>query len=238
MDTLLGLKKKMTQAFVDNKRVPVTVVSLAPNTVTQILLQDKNGYSAVQLSVGQKKVKNTSKPLQGHYKKAKAINEKTGCAPQFMREVILPEDHEYKAGDKISLSEVFTAGDTITVTGVSKGKGFAGGVKRWGFAGGPKTHGQSDRHRAPGSIGQGTSPGRVWKGKKMAGRMGSDTITVKNLKVVAVDEANNELHIAGPVPGAPKTLLVIKRTSPMQEKVSEKNEEAVSADDTVNQNES
>lgn len=204
----------MTQAFVDNTRVPVTVVSVMPNVVTQIISEDKNGYKAVQLATGEKKTKNTSKSLQGHLKKAKATNEKASA--KFLRE-IRTEETDLKVGDLVKVSDIFSVGDVVQVTGTSKGKGFAGAIKRHGFAGGPKTHGQSDRHRAPGSIGQGTSPGRVWKGKRMAGRMGVDTVTMKNLKVVFVDPEKNELHIGNPIPGSPKSLLVIKRTSPKQE---------------------
>lgn len=215
IDTILGSKVKMTQAFVDNSRVPVTIVSVSPNIVTQVLTQDKNGYWAVQLGFGKKKIKNTTKSLQGHLKKVASSKENT--LPRHLREIRFSEEPELKVGDSVKVSDIFSVGDTIAVTGISKGKGFAGGIKRWGFAGGPRTHGQSDRHRAPGSIGQGTDPGRVWKGKKMAGRMGGDTVTLKNLKVVAVDLEKNELHLSGPVPGAPKTLLVIRRISPKQE---------------------
>jgi large subunit ribosomal protein L3 len=215
INTLLGTKQKMTQAFVENTRVPVTIVDVTPNHVTQILTSEKNGYWAIQLAAGSRKIKNTTKPLQGHLKGA--ISKDKKVAPRFLREVRVSDEPELKVGDNIKVSDVFSVGDTVTVTGNSKGKGFAGGVKRWGFAGGPKTHGQSDRHRAPGSIGQGTSPGRVWKGKKMAGRMGDETVTVKNLKVVLVDDSTNTLHIGGPVPGVPKGLLVIERTSPKNE---------------------
>lgn len=212
----------MSQAFVDNNRVPVTVVSMSPNYVTQILTKDKNGYWGLQLASGSRKIKNTTKPLQGHLKGALKDN----VAPRFLREVKQTEAPEEKVGDTIKVSDVFSVGDTVTVTGTSKGKGFAGGVKRHGFSGGPKTHGQSDRHRAPGSIGQGTSPGRVWKGKRMAGRMGDEIVTVKNLKVIEIDEGKNEVKISGAVPGVPKGLLVIKRTSPKQEaKVEEKGTE-------------
>jgi len=217
IDTILGSKVKMTQVFVDNSRVPVTIVSVSPNIVTQILTEDKNGYWGVQLGFGQKKLKNTTKSLQGHLRKSASSKDNT--LPRYLREIRLIEEPELKVGDAIKVSDIFSVGDTIAVTGISKGKGFAGGVKRWGFAGGPRTHGQSDRHRAPGSIGQGTDPGRVWKGKKMAGRMGSDTVTLKNLKVVAVNSEKNELHLSGPVPGAPKALLVVKRISPKQENV-------------------
>lgn len=212
LNTILGQKGKMTQAFVDNTRVPVTVVSVKPNLVTQVLSKDKNGYWAVQLGTGEKKTKNITKPILGHLKKAGSPSEASGRrGARFLREVRLENEPEEKVGDSVKVSDIFVVGDTVTVTGVSKGKGFAGGVKRWGFAGGPKTHGQSDRHRAPGSIGQGTDPGRVWKGKKMAGRMGSDTVTIKNLKVVAVDTEKNELHLSGLVPGTPKSLLIIKK---------------------------
>lgn len=203
----------MTQAFVDNTRVPVTIVSVTPNTVTQVISENKNGYWGVQLGLGERKLKNVTKPLQGHLKGAIKDNK----APRFLREVRMSDEPSEKAGDVVRVSDVFSIGDMVQVTGVSKGKGFAGGVKRHGFHGGPKTHGQSDRHRAPGSIGQGTSPGRVWKGKRMAGRMGNETVTVKNLKVVALDAEKNELHISGPVPGTRKSLVIVKRLSPKQE---------------------
>lgn len=216
LNTILGTKSKMTQAFVENRRVPVTVVSTPSNVVTQVLTEDKNGYWGAQLAMGTKKAKNTPKPLQGHFassRKSPEIEAKRQTYPRYLREVRLEEAPGVKAGDTIAVTDVFTLGDMVAVTGISKGKGFAGGVKRWGFAGGSKTHGQSDRHRAPGSIGQGTDPGRVWKGKKMAGRMGNEMVTVKNLTVVAVDGEKQELHLSGPVPGTTKSLLVIKRTS-------------------------
>lgn len=213
LNTILGTKSKMTQAFVDTTRVPVTVVSTPSNIVTQVLTEDKNGYWGVQLATGTKKAKNTSKSLQGHFKKSHTTKDKTQTFPRHLREVRLKGEPEVKVGDKIIVSDIFSVGDTVAVTGTSKGKGFAGGVKRWGFAGGPRTHGQSDRLRAPGSIGQGTDPGRVWKGKKMAGRMGNETVTVKNIKVVAVDGEKQELHLSGPVPGAPNSLLIVKRIS-------------------------
>jgi len=207
----------MIQAFVANRRVPVTVVKATPNVVTQILKEDKNGYWAVQVSTGERKAKNTSKPLQGHFNKIQNSKVKSRSFPRHIREIRVIGEPEEKVGDTIKVSDVFSVGDTVSVTGTSKGKGFAGVVKRWGFAGGPRTHGQSDRHRAPGSIGQGTSPGRVWKGKRMAGRMGHDTVTVKNLKVVAINEDKNELQLSGPVPGVPKGLLIVRRTSVKKE---------------------
>lgn len=207
MHTLLGSKLKMSHTFVDAKRVPLTWVEAGPCVVTQIKDTDHDGYWAVQLGFGNRKLKNTSKPLQGHLK----ANIKDNNAPRYLREVRLEEASELKVGDQVKLTDVFAVGDTVQVTGISKGKGFAGGVKRWGFAGGPKTHGQSDRLRAPGSIGQGTDPGRVYKGKHMAGRMGHDRKTIKNLKVVTIDEEANKLGISGAIPGIPGGLIIITK---------------------------
>lgn len=210
VNTMLGTKIKMEQAFVGNARVPVTIISAAPNVITQIKNMDTDGYIAVQLGFGTKKIKNTPKPEQGHLKGVTKKN----MTPRFLREVRVDGTGDFKVGDKISLSDVFVEGDRVAVTGTSKGKGFAGVVKRWGFAGGPKTHGQSDRPRSPGSIGMGgTTPGRVQKGKKMAGRMGNERVTVKNLKVVSVDLKKSEIRLSGPVPGIPGSLLMIERLS-------------------------
>lgn len=207
MNTILGIKKSMGQAFVKGVRVPVTKVVAGPCVVTQIKKIDTDGYWAVQLGFGEKKIKRVTKPMQGHLKGAT----KKKMAPRFLREVRLSEEPKFEVGDEIAVSDIFGEGDTVSVTGISKGKGFAGVIKRWGFAMGPRTHGQSDRLRAPGSIGQGTTPGRVWKGKKMAGRMGGNTVTVKNLKIISIDPKNNELTISGPVPGTTKGLLIIKK---------------------------
>jgi large subunit ribosomal protein L3 len=204
LNTILGTKSEMAQAFVDGKRLSVTKVKAEPCVVTAIKSQEKDGYWAVQLGLGQKRVKNITKPLQGHLSPSKAF-------PRYLREVRVEEEPEVKVGDKINSADIFAVGDRVAVTGTSKSKGFAGVVKRWHFAGGPKTHGQSDRHRAPGSIGQGTTPGRVFKGKKMAGRMGGERTTIKNLKVVAINSEKQELELSGPVPGSRGTLLVIKK---------------------------
>jgi large subunit ribosomal protein L3 len=209
LNTILGSKEKMSAAYIEGTRVPVTWVKAGPCVVTQVKKLDKDGYWAVQLGFGSKKLKNTSKPLQGHLKVATKDNK----SPRFLREVRLTEEPNFQVGDEITITKIFRKGDVIAVTGVSKGKGFAGGVKRHGFRGGPKTHGQSDRHRAPGSIGQGTTPGRVLKGKRMAGRMGHDTVTVKNLMVVDVNTQTHELAISGALPGNPGTLLYIRRIS-------------------------
>ena len=212
LNTLLGSKVKMGQTFVEGTRVPVTWIKTGPCVVTNIKNMDRDGHWAVQLGFGERNLKNTSKPLQGHLKK---INQKSNIKdqklPRYLREVKLDKEPEFKVGDVINISDIFKKGDVVAVTGTSKGKGFAGVVKRWKFRGGPRTHGQSDRERAPGSIGQGTTPGRVYKGKHMAGRMGGGTVTVKNLIVVDIDTQNNALAVSGPVPGIPKNLLIIKK---------------------------
>lgn len=225
----------MEQVFLDGKRYPATRIKVGPCVVTQIKTMDTDGYWAVQFGFGEKRIKNITKPMQGHLKGA--ILEKK--APSFLAEVKLNSEPSYKVGDKVVFSDVLSEGDTITVTGTSKGKGFAGGVKRWGFSGGPATHGQSDRQRAPGSIGQGTTPGRVLKGKHMAGRMGNDTKTIKNLKVLEIDTEKGEVLILGPVPGRTGGVVVVKRTSAKKEQpletqaeVSESAPEPVVEDET------
>lgn len=215
LNTILGSKLKMTQVFSEGSRVPVTLVQAGPCVVTDIKINDRHGYWALQLGFGTKKLKNTSKPLQGHLKATTKDNK----LPRTLKEVILTEQPSVKIGDSISLTDILTVGDTVTVTGVSKGKGFAGAVKRWRFRGGSKTHGQSDRWRAPGSIGQGTTPGRVYKGKHMAGRMGGDQVTLKNLHIIEVHPDDNTIAISGAIPGNPGSIVVIKRTS--ESKVSE-----------------
>ncbi len=209
INTLLATKIKMNQVFENNLRIPVTEIEAGPCRVVQIKNEKKDGYWAIQLGFGEKRIKNITKPLQGHLRGAT----KDKKAPRFLREVRLESKPDLKIGDQIVLADIFTPGDTVSVTGISKGKGFAGGMKRWNFAGGPKTHGQSDRGRAPGSIGQGTDPGRVRKGKKMAGRMGGEQKTIDNLKVVSVNYENNTITLSGPVPGANGRFLIIRRTS-------------------------
>lgn len=208
LKTVLTKKLEMSQSFVKGTRVSVTLVEAGKCIVSQVKDDKKDGYFAVQLAFGEKKTKNTSKPLQGHLK---ALI-KEGKAPRYLKEVKLAKKTDLKVGDEVDAFDVFKVGDLVSVTGVSKGKGFAGVVRRWHFAGGPKTHGQSDRHRAPGSIGQGTTPGRVRKGKKMAGRMGQDRVTVKNLVVVLVDKDKGLLGLSGPVPGKRGDLLLVTKT--------------------------
>lgn len=209
MKTLLGTKGQMTQTFIDGARVPVTKVTLGPCVVTQIKNEKQDGYWAVQLGFGTKKNKNTSKPLQGHLNKNQ--KEKSATYSRYLREVRFKDEPNYKVGDVINVDDVFHKGDLVSVTAVNKGKGFAGGVRRFNFRGGPKTHGQSDRHRAPGSIGQTTTPGRVYKGKRMAGRMGGVQVTIKNVYVLEVDKENNQLLISSPIPGRVGIFLTVNK---------------------------
>lgn len=204
LNTILGSKQSTTQTFLEGFRIPVTKITAGPCVVTQIKKMDTDGYWAIQLGFGTKRAKNIAKPLQGHFKNSNST-------PRFIREIRLDKESTAAVGDQIQVSDIFDIGDVIAVTGTSKGKGFAGGVKRYHFKGGPRTHGQSDRERAPGSIGQTTTPGRVFKGKKMAGRMGGKTVTIKNLHVISVDPEKNELVVSGPVPGIPGSLLIINK---------------------------
>lgn len=192
LEGLLGKKLGMTQIFDKDGTVhAVTVVEAGPVTVTQVKTEAKDGYAAVQVGFGQKRKPN--KPMRGHLKKLGDF--------RLLREFAVRGEGEVNAGDRVGV-ELFADGDLVDVTAVSRGRGFAGGVRRHGFHGGPKTHGQSDRHRAPGSIGSGTTPGRVYKGQRMAGHMGAEQVTVKNLRIIARDEGKGLLLIAGAVPGA------------------------------------
>ena len=206
IQTLIGQKVDQSQKFLENgRRIPVTEVSVADNVVVQVKTAETDKYVAVQLGYGAKK--RPTKALVGHVKKAKLA-----AVPAYVREVAWESDQEMPVvGTNVTVDSVFKAGDKIQVTGTSKGKGFAGVMKRHNFGGGPKTHGQSDRERAPGSIGQTTTPGRVYRGKKMAGHMGVDTVTVQNLTVVDVDAVNKKLYVLGLVPGHKKTMLTITR---------------------------
>lgn len=200
MKAIIAQKKEMTQVFGDDGRVvPVTIVDV--NEVYMIGKKDeeKDGYQAIILGKGKKK--NANKPELGKYKKL-------GFVPNFIKE-IRDTEVELEENTKIDAT-LFENGEVISVTGDTKGKGFQGVVKRWNFHGGPKTHGQSDRWRAPGSIGSGTTPGRVYKGKKMAGRMGGNQITVKNLEIVLVDKENGLIGIKGSIPGNKGSYIIIK----------------------------
>ena len=205
MAGILGHKIGMTQIFDENGIVvPVTVVQAGPCPVVQIKTKEKDGYDAVQLGYDEISDTKATKPRKGHFAKA-------NVKPQrYLREFDFSDHEEVNAGDEIK-ADIFKPGEKVTVSGISKGKGFQGTVKRHGFGGGPKTHGQSDRWRAPGSLGQSSYPSRVFKGLKMAGRMGNDRITLKSVQVVKVDAENNLLFLKGALPGAKNTLLEIKK---------------------------
>ncbi|MEE4310958.1 MAG: 50S ribosomal protein L3 [candidate division KSB1 bacterium] len=206
MRALIGKKLGMSRVFDDQGRsIPVTVIQAGPCRITQIKTKETDGYEAVQLGFEPKREKLVTKPLAGHFKRANV---------DPMR--VLKEFRNFEAGAETRLggevkADVFAVGDLVQVTGVSKGKGFAGGIKRHGFHGGSKTHGQSDRMRAPGSIGQSSYPSRVLKGMKMAGRMGNENVSIKNLKVVMVDAEKNLLLLKGAVPGSMKGIVFIKK---------------------------
>lgn len=225
INTLLGVKKDMTSTYDSRqRRVGATVVEISPNFVTQV------NANSVQLGVGTTRLhggkKSVKKPQLGHGKKA-GIEQPI----RWFREVKRTEEN-LKPGQAINLDQVFSIGDAVKVSGISKGKGFQGGVRRHGFHGGPKTHGQSDRLRAPGAIGSGTTPGRVYKGKKMAGHMGSQRVSAKNLEVVGIDKIKNLLLVKGAVPGSAGSLVMITKlgrikgyTPPPEEKPEEEVEE-------------
>jgi large subunit ribosomal protein L3 len=199
---IIGKKLGMTQIFRDNGKVEaVTAIEAGPCTVAQVKTVAKEGYNAAQLSFGE--VKRLNSPQRGHLKGLGQF--------RYLREFRVDDIEAIEVGQKIDVS-LFKSGDLVDITGVSKGKGFAGVVKRHHFAGGPKTHGQSDRHRAPGSIGATTSPGRVFKGMRMAGHMGNSQVTVQQLEVFEANPARNLLLVRGAVPGARNGLLLIKKS--------------------------
>ena len=174
--------------------------------MTQVKSIKPDGYEAIQLAIGSKSVKSAKQPQASKLKAASLTN-----PPFWFREVRLEVPAELKVGDQLTADKGLAVGALVKASGTVKGRGFTGVVKRHGFHGGPKTHGQSDRHRAPGSIGMRTTPGRVWKGKRMAGRYGGHTITVKNLKVLAIEPEKNLLTITGTVPGAINSLVTITK---------------------------
>ena len=206
MKSILGKKVGMTQIFDDHGEViPVTVIEAGPCFVAQIKTDERDGYSAVQLGFEETSPKHLTRPQLQHLRKS-------DLAPlRYLREFRTgPNDGEYNEGQKITV-DIFEAGEYVDVTGTSKGRGFAGVVKRYGFRGGPKTHGQSDRLRAPGSIGACTTPGRVFKGKRMPGRMGGERVSAQGLRVELVDPERNLLVVRGAVPGAKNGLLLIRQ---------------------------
>lgn len=208
INTLLAVKKGMTSGYdARGRRVGATILELTPNYVVAVKTKEgKDGYDALQLGMGNKKT--IKKPQVGHFKKA-GIDQKL----RFLRESRIKDQgliKDLKPGTELKLNQVFSKGDAVKVTGITKGRGFQGGVKRYGFSGGPKTHGQSDRHRAPGSIGQTTTPGRVYKGKRMAGHFGVEQVSYRGLEILSVDRKNNLLTVKGGVPGAVGGLVMVQ----------------------------
>ncbi len=200
---LIGKKIGMTQIFDENgAALPVTLIEAGPCYVTQVRLPEKEGYAAVQLGFQESKPKRLTSGELGHLKK----NELPPL--RFLREFRI-KDAEYEVGDKLTV-EVFGVGERVDVVGTSKGKGFAGVVKRYHFAGGPKTHGASDRLRAPGSNGATTTPGRVYKGSRRPGHLGHERVTAQGLKVVLVDAERNLLGVTGAIPGSKGGLVVVQ----------------------------
>lgn len=208
MSGMIGRKIGMSNIFDESGNIiPVTVVEALPCVVTQIKTVEKDGYEAVQLAVGQRSAKHTTKALQGHMAKA---GFKDGF-PRILREFNGFDLTALQLGAEIKL-DIFEEGDKVSVTGVSKGKGFQGVVKRHGFGGiGETTHGQSDRPRSPGSVGGSSYPSRVFRGQRMAGRMGGDRVTVKNLRVVRLDKESNVMFIKGSIPGPTNSFIEIRK---------------------------
>jgi large subunit ribosomal protein L3 len=204
MKFILGKKLKMTQIWKDGKIIPVTVIEAGPVKVTQIRSKEKDGYEAVQVGFGTRKLKNIKKPQQGHFKELGNF----AHVKEFRSTTNNQQPITYNIGDVLDVSQ-FMDGDKVKISGLSKGRGFQGVVKRYGFKGGPKTHGQKNRLRAPGSIGS-TAPQRVVPGRRMAGRMGQERFAVKNLKVVEIDKANNILIVKGAIPGFKGRLVEIQ----------------------------
>ncbi len=203
VNTILGRKIGMTQVFDENDNVvPVTVIQAGPCTVSQVKTKAHDGYDAVQIGFGDIKAKHVNKPMAGHFAAY-------GTEPvRFLREVRVENGEDHKPGDVVTIAE-FADAKTVDVTGTSKGKGFQGTIKRWNFSRGPMTHGSRNQRR-PGSIGQCAYPGRVRKGLHMAGHMGCDRVTVRNLKVVRIDEEQNLILVKGAVPGCKNSLVQIR----------------------------
>ena len=212
MKGILGKKVGMTQVFSERgEAIPVTVIEAGPCFVAQIKTVEQDGYAAVQLGFEETKPKRLTQPQLKHLQKSNLP------ALRHLRELRIADDEfaSLEEGQKLTV-DIFEEGEMVDVTGTSKGRGFAGVVKRYGFRGGPKTHGQSDRLRAPGSVGACTTPGRVFKGKRMPGRMGGERVTTQGLQVVLVDPERNLLALRGAVPGSKNGLLLIREARKTQ----------------------
>tara|TARA_Y100001970_G_scaffold250734_1_gene322808 strand:- start:25255 stop:25890 length:636 start_codon:yes stop_codon:yes gene_type:complete len=203
---IVGKKQGMTRFFSeDGQSFAVSVVSVSPNIITQIKSKDIDGYSSIQVTTGEKKLSRVNKAELGHFKKG-SVNPGEGLW-EFKVDDTQLED--FKVGSPLSL-EQFEEGQKIDVSGNSKGKGFAGTVKRWNFKMQDASHGNSISHRAPGSIGQCQTPGKVWKGKKMSGHMGDEKKTIQNLKIASIDQKNNVILIKGSIPGSTGSNVILK----------------------------
>lgn len=203
---LVGRKCGMTRIFTEEGvSIPVTVIEVEPNRITQVKSEETDGYRAIQVTVGERRASRVTKAQAGHFAKA-------GVAAGRKVVEFRLEEGEYQAGDQLT-AEIFTAGQIVDVTGQSKGKGFAGTIKRWNFAGQDASHGNSVSHRVPGSIGQCQTPGRVFKGKKMSGHMGAERKTVQSLEIVRVDAERNLLLVKGAVPGATGGDVIVRPTT-------------------------
>jgi large subunit ribosomal protein L3 len=217
IEGIIGRKLGMTQIFnEDGKVVAVTAIETGPCTVIQVKTRAKEGYCAAQLGFGE--AKRLKSHQRGHLRELGQF--------RYLREFRMDDSEAVDVGQKVDVS-LFKVGEMVNVTGTSKGKGFAGVVKRYHFSGGPKTHGQSDRHRAPGSIGAGTSPGRVFKGTRMAGHMGNKRVTLRHLEVFEADPSRNLLLVKGAVPGAKNGLVLIRKSKKdsLKSLTSEKDQE-------------
>lgn len=207
MQGIIGKKVGMIQIFgKEGEFIPVTVIEAGPCPIVQIKTEEKEGYNALQLAFGQKRKSLFNKSLAGHFEKVKV--EPKRVLNEFRMEKM---DKQFKEGQEIKVN-LFSVGEKVDISGISKGLGFQGGVRRHKFRGGPKTHGQSDRLRAPGSVGASSYPSRTYKGQRMAGKMGNERVTVSNLEVVGVDVEKNILMIKGAVPGKKNSILLIKKT--------------------------
>lgn len=202
---IYGKKVRMTRMFdADGQVIPVTAVQAGPCPVVQEKTAEKEGYRAIQVGYEPRSRKGVNRPMDGHFKRAGVQ------ATHYLKEIRLKEDEEFKVGDILDVGQ-FEEGDSVDVTGVSKGKGFAGGVKRHGWGGGRATHG-SMFHRAPGSIGQSSYPSRVIKGKTLPGRMGDERVTVQGLRVMKVDAENHIIYLKGSIPGANGGLVMVRES--------------------------
>ena len=205
MAGLIGKQLGMTQVYSDNgELVPVTIIAAGPCPVVSLRTEKTNGYTAVQLGYVEVKPRKVTKPVAGQFARG-------GINPhRILREIRTPGEAEFEVGQVLNVSQ-FEVGERIKVTGTSKGKGFAGVVKRYHFKGKKTTHGTPGRVRHAGAIGQGTTPGKVWKGKKMPGHMGSDTVTLRGVSVVRIDEERNLIFVKGPLPGAAEGYLTLRK---------------------------